>query len=72
MIVNLQKYGEYGWIWEIRGRTGYFYTTKMGEGIFYDDPERGVFRKQITGLCQFSACRTYSGMRRKLLRYFGE
>lgn len=71
-ITNLQKYGGHGWLWHIEGETGYFYTTKGGEGIFHDDPEKGISRKQLTGMSQFESCKTASGMRRKLTRWFND
>ena len=69
-ITNLQKRGDHGWLWHVEGESGYFYTTKGGEGIFHDDPDHGIYNRQLTGLSQFEACNTYSGMRRKLIRWF--
>lgn len=69
-VTNLQRYGDRGWLWHIDGHSGYYYTSKNGEGIFHDDPEKGVWNRQITGLCQFTACSTRSGMRRKLIRLY--
>lgn len=45
-----------------------FFTDKRGDGIFFirTDGSAG----QIAGTCQFSACVTPSGMRRKLLKFF--
>ena len=31
----------------------YFFTNKLGEGVFYGDLERGTW-KQLVGTCQFS------------------
>ena len=76
-IYGLRRFGKRGWLWHIEcesgyyytSESGYYYTSEDGEGIFYEDLERGV-AKQLTGLGQFEACATYSGMRRKLIRWF--
>lgn len=69
MIKNLYHDQDGHWSWRnANGESrGLYYTTNQGEGIFYQSDETGDVR-QITGLCQFSACETASGMRRKLNR----
>lgn len=48
----------------------YLYSTNdMGEGIFEYDSKKGE-RTQLAGTCQFSACKTASGMRRKIGKLF--
>lgn len=46
-----------------------WHTNDAGEGIFVYDRKRGD-DKQIRGTCDFCACQTVSGMRRKLNREF--
>lgn len=69
-IHKLEKREDRFWLWLVDEFEGYFYTNKNGTGIFYDNPQKGIFRKQLTGTCQFIACDTPSGMRRKLTRWF--
>ena len=71
-IKHLQRYGDHGWMWRIEGEGGYYYTSKGGSGIFHDDPNKGIWNKQLVGMSQFEACATASGMRRKLNRYYNE
>lgn len=72
MIKNLHHDGS-SWMWRnANGESrGLYYTSNEGEGIFYQDDRTGNVR-QITGLCQFSACETASGMRRKLNKIFDD
>lgn len=48
---------------------GVYYTDRNGEGIFYQSDRTGQ-TKQIIGTCQFSACATASGTRKKLNKLF--
>lgn len=59
------------WTWTFeKDDPRYLYSTNdMGEGIFCYDCKKGE-RTQVTGTCQFSACKTASGMRRKLEKFF--
>lgn len=63
------------WFWRLvtdgREDPGTYFTNRMGEGIFYQDDKTCNVR-QLTGTCQFSACETASGTRRKLMRYYNE
>ena len=71
MIKNLQKAGStYTWRNGNESR-GTYYTDKNGQGIFFQSDRTGQ-TKQITGTCQFSACQTASGTRRKLNKLFDE
>ena len=69
MIKNLHHDRDGHWSWRNgNGESrGLYYTNREGEGIFYQDDLTGNTH-QITGLCQFQACETASGMRRKLNR----
>jgi hypothetical protein len=73
MIKDLHHDSDGSWIWRnSNGESrGVYYTTRNGEGIFFQDDLTGSTR-QITGLCQFQACDTASGMRRKLNKMFDE
>lgn len=73
MIKDLHHDKDGSWTWRnANGRSrGLYYTNREGEGIFYQDDESGNVR-QVTGLCQFSACDTASGMRRKLNKMFDD
>jgi hypothetical protein len=73
MIKNLHHDQGGSWTWRnSNGESrGVYYTTRDGEGIFFQDDLTGSTR-QITGLCQFQACDTASGMRRKLNKMFDE
>ena len=70
MIKNLHQNQDGRWVWEnANGESlGIYYTTRKGEGIFFQDGNGNI--RQITGLCQFSACDTASEMRRKLNKIF--
>lgn len=66
------------WTWTLAGDEEHdgepryiYHTDSAGEGMFYYDRKRGE-DKQIEGTCQFFACRTASGMRRKLEKYFAD
>lgn len=60
------------WFWRNGTNSrGVYYTNKNGEGIFFQSDLTGE-TKQIEGTCQFSACDTASGMRRKLNRIFDD
>ncbi len=65
MIYKLHNDGNQ-WFWHNKNDDrGVYYTDKSGEGIFFQSSKTGN-TKQIIGTCQFCACRTASGMRRKL------
>lgn len=68
MIKDLHHDGS-SWMWRnANGKSlGMYFTSNSGEGIFFQDDETGNIR-QVTGLGQFQACETASGMRRKLNR----
>ena len=70
-IKNLQKNGkEYTWRNGNESR-GVYYTNSNGEGVFFQSERTGETR-QLVGTCQFTACETVSGMRRKVARLFEE
>ena len=68
-ITNVRKDADGRWTWEVDGK-GYA-TNKAGNGIFAED-ESGFYSRQTVGTCQFTACKTVSGMRRKLHNWFDE
>lgn len=69
MIMNLHNTGNQ-WFWKNSTNScGTYYTNGNGDGIFYQSDRTGE-TKQIIGTCQFSACKTASGMRRKLNKLF--
>ena len=69
MIKNLHSAGSQ-WFWKNSTNSyGTYYTNGNGDGIFYQSDRTGE-TKQIIGTCQFSACKTASGMRRKLNKLF--
>ena len=71
MIKNLHNDGKQ-WFWHnANDDRGVYYTDSNGEGIFFQSSKTGN-TKQITGTCQFKACQTASGMRRKLNGMFDE
>lgn len=71
MIKNLQKDGN-RYIWRNGNDSrGVYYTDKNGNGIFFQSDRNGQ-EKQITGTCQFKACETISGTRRKLNKLFDD
>ena len=71
MIKNLHRDGNQ-WFWHnANDDRGAYYTDSNGEGIFFQSAKTGN-TKQITGTCQFKACKTASGMRRKLNALFDE
>jgi len=70
-IKNLQKNGmEYTWRNGNESK-GVYYTNRNGEGVFFQSDRTGETR-QLIGICQFSACETMSGMRKKINRLFEE
>lgn len=72
MIKHLHHHKDGHWSWiNANGMSlGLYYTDRLGEGIFFQHENGNV--KQIAGLCQFSACETASGMRRKLNNMFDD
>lgn len=68
-IKELRKNGnEYTWRNGNNSR-GCYYTSGNGDGVFFQSDRTGE-TKQLVGTCQFSACETLSGMRRKINRLF--
>lgn len=77
-IINLRRFGEYGWAWEERRDPHETYTRFRtnggGEGLFEDRPDGLSFTdRQILGTGQFSlrGCtyrRAYGRLYRALLR----
>lgn len=55
-----------GCMWTFRSQDdrGCYCTNNAGEGLFFQGDRTGNVI-QLVGLCQFSACRTRSGMFRK-------
>lgn len=83
MTIKNLRHDDREWYWEIAAeavseldnnrcfpRSGdvTFCTDKRGDGIFFIGTDGSL--GQIAGTCQFSACETASGMRRKIARYF--
>lgn len=65
-IINLCQHEDGTWSFRLNN-SGCYYTNAAGEGLFYQDYKTGS-TKQLIGTCQFSACKTHSGMRRKLIK----
>jgi hypothetical protein len=63
-FINLCQHEDGSWSFRFND-SGCYYTNSAGEGLFYQDYRTGNTR-QLLGTCQFSACKTRSGMRRKL------
>jgi len=60
------------WLWlNSTESRGVYYTDKNGEGIFFQSDRTGQ-TKQLVGTCQFKACETASGTRRKLNKIFDD
>lgn len=71
MIKELRKESKQ-WFWRNGNESrGVYYTDKNGEGIFFQSDRTGN-TQQTTGTCQFKACETASGTRRKLNKIFNE
>ena len=70
-IVNLKHHPDGSWTFRTGDHLGVWYTNKSEEGLFFQHDTTGS-TKQILGTCQFTACKTVSGMRRKLSRLFDE
>ena len=71
MIKDLQN-NDREWLWRNATESrGCYYTDKNGEGIFFQSDRTGQ-TKQLVGTCQFRACETASGTRRKLNKIFDE
>ena len=66
-ITNIKKESDNRWTWEVDGVL--YSTNRHGNGMFIED-EYGFFNKQKVGTCDFNACKTVSGMRRKLKKWF--
>jgi hypothetical protein len=62
------------WCWRYMDTTGYqhdYMTGKNGEGVYIWDWELNDW-KQIATAAEFKACRSRSGMRRKILKFIGD
>lgn len=81
-VINLVHQDDGSWTWRLEGdgvdnfgydrrNDGVYYTNSSGEGVFFQSDRDGSTR-QIIGTCQFSACETASGMRRKLNRMYND
>lgn len=57
------------WTWLVDGVA--HATNKAGNGIFVED-EYGFYNIQKVGTCDFIACKTVSGMRRKLKSWYND
>lgn len=66
-ISNIKKHTFGRWTWEVDGKC--YATNEAGNGIFEKD-EYGFYTKQTIGTCDFKACATVSGMRKKLKNWF--
>lgn len=64
-ITNLHNEGNQWFFRNAEDSRGVYYTNEQGEGLFFQSDRTGE-TKQLIGTCQFSACKTNSGMRRKL------
>ena len=64
-IHKLKHHPDGSWTFRTEYNKGCWYTDCNGEGLFFQDDRTGEI-KQVTGTCQFSACKTESGTRRKL------
>ena len=71
-IRKLTRHEDGHWTWYVGDDDSrIYYTNKDGQGIFVIRDCENASR-QLTGTCQFSACETVSGMRRKLHRFFDD
>ena len=71
MIKDLHNDGKQ-WFWRNDNNSkGVYYTDKNGEGIYFQHDRNGE-ETQLVGTCQFTACETASGMRRKLNKLFDD
>jgi hypothetical protein len=68
-IENLKKQDDGRWTWTVYGVA--YATNQAGNGMFTSD-EYGFYNVQTVGTCDFRACETVSGMRRKLKEWFSE
>lgn len=66
-ITDLHRDGNRWFFRNANDSNGIYYTNNAGEGIFFQSDKTGS-EKQIIGTCQFSACETRSGMRKKIAR----
>lgn len=62
---------KWSWTFEKEDPRFLYSTNDLGEGIFCYDSKKGE-RTQIAGTCQFSACKTTSGMVRKVRKWFAD
>lgn len=70
-INNLKHQKDGSWTFRTEDNRGTYYTNANGEGLFFQSDRTGE-TKQLIGTCQFSACETASGMRRKIEKILGE
>lgn len=68
-IAKVKKMEDGRWTWTVDGMA--YATNKAGNGMFKED-EYGFFNNQTVGTCDFSACKSVSGMRKKLQNWFNE
>ena len=68
-INSLTHNSDGSWTFRTEANRGCYYTNANGEGLFFQSDKTGN-TKQLIGTCQFSACETASGMRRKLSKLF--
>lgn len=66
-ITNLHHDGNQWFFRNAEDSRGVYYTNGSGEGLFFQSDRTGE-TKQIIGTCQFSACSSASGMRKKIQR----
>lgn len=66
-IANVRHEDDGRWTWTVDGVS--YATNKAGNGMFRKD-EYGFFNRQTVGTCDFVACQSVSGMRRKLNNWF--
>ena len=65
-ITTVEQF-ENQWMFRTSDGRGTYYTNKNGEGVFFQSDKTGE-TMQLIGTCQFHACETKSGMKRKLNR----
>lgn len=70
-ITNIKKEKNQWFFENSNNPRGTYYTNRNGEGLFFQSSRTGE-TKQIIGTCQFSACETSSGMRKKIAKTLGE
>ena len=66
-IINLKHNTDGSWTFRTEDNRGCYYTNNSGDGLFFQSDRTGE-TKQLLGTDQFSACKTESGTRKKLMR----